>query len=227
MANEVYVCIRRTDIPNGVLQVLDLEPNESQRNLVYTTPGQTKYLRNYQNSAVSTYVSGVDRHLAGSTSGLAAYLIDRVEAGGLAAGTDALTATQANDAAAAIVAIVTAGTDATLADVDAAIAGVVADTELSNAGGSASFGTLADVLAILSGAEYTVPGGTRVAAAGVLVATAGGSFDTGAYRQLYATSSFVLSNNVGKLNALKQPTFEYAGATGAAISVYDESGNAI
>lgn len=231
MANEVYVCMKRTDIPQGTLQLLDLWPQESQRAGVYTPPGQTKYLRIYQNESVVTHLDGgLARYISNTTKGLAAYLIDTVEAGGLAAGIDALTAAQANSAAAAIIAICTAGTDLTLALVNAAIAGVVADTELTSGGGSASIGVLKEVLQILSGDEYSVPGGSMVATnvgGGTFVATKAGAFTTGVYRQLYTTSSFVLSNAVGQLSKIKAATFEYDGTTGSAVAVYSETGTVL
>jgi hypothetical protein len=145
-ADSRYIVVRRTDIPDGTLQVLDLYPNESQRSLVYDPPGQTRYINRFQNDTVVTSVGAGGAILArGDLKGVAAYLIDHVEAGGLAAGVDALTFTEANAAAAAIVAIAEAGTALGLAQVNAAIAGVVADTELTNAGGSASTGDLEEL----------------------------------------------------------------------------------
>ena len=40
----VYICMKRTDIPDGVLQITDLQPNVSQRNAAIDPPGQTKYI---------------------------------------------------------------------------------------------------------------------------------------------------------------------------------------
>lgn len=228
MANEVYVCIRRTDIPDGVLQILDLDPNESQRNLVYTTPGQTKYLRNRQNDRVFTHVDGLgNRYTNADYYGLAAYLLDHVEAGGLAAGTDALTFTEANDCAAAIIALVTASGAVSLATVNAAVAGVVADTEvIPTPGGSLSNGSLADILRILSGDQYLVPANSLRSDTGgtVFVAPPSGDFVDGVYRQLYNTSSFILSNAMGHIAGFKAATFEYDGVTGVAVVAYDELG---
>lgn len=39
-----YIIMKRDDIPAGVLQVLDMEPNTSQRNYTLDVPGQTKYV---------------------------------------------------------------------------------------------------------------------------------------------------------------------------------------
>lgn len=40
-----HIVLKRNDIQNGVLQILDLQPNESQRNWVIDPPGQNKYVR--------------------------------------------------------------------------------------------------------------------------------------------------------------------------------------
>jgi hypothetical protein len=131
-----YIVVRRLDIPNGTLQVLDLKPNESQRT-VYDPPGQTKYLNRFQNEAVTTYVgAGGSIRAAREVKGVAAYLIDHVEAGGLAAGLAAFTAAQAVAAAAGLVVRINAGSAMALADVDTALSVVVADTELTNGGAS-------------------------------------------------------------------------------------------
>lgn len=226
MSKEVYVCVRRSDIPEGTLQVLDLDPNESQRNLVYTAPGQTKYLNYLQNDVVSTFsdLAG-NRYVSRDTWGLAAYLIDHIEAGGLAAGTDALTAVQANNIAAAIIAEVVAGNDLDLPSIDAVISGVVADTELTNTV-SASNGSVSDVLMILSGARYVVPAGSMRSGTGgtVFVAVPDGHFAPGTYRQLYDTSSFKLSNASGRIHAMKSHDFEFKGVSSSAVTVYDEHG---
>jgi len=44
-----YIIMKRSDIPVGTLQVLDLTPNTSNRNLIYDPPGQTKYIDPVQN----------------------------------------------------------------------------------------------------------------------------------------------------------------------------------
>ena len=48
----VYICMKRTDIPNGVLQITDLQPNVSQRNGSIDPPGQTKYINRLQNDTL-------------------------------------------------------------------------------------------------------------------------------------------------------------------------------
>jgi hypothetical protein len=83
-----YICLARTDIPDGVLQVLDLVPNTSLRSDL-DPPGQTRYLNRAQIDALSFdaatgQVTRTDEP-ASAARGLAAYLADRVEAGGLTA----------------------------------------------------------------------------------------------------------------------------------------------
>jgi hypothetical protein len=73
-----YICLARTDIPDGTLQVLDLQPNASQRT-IYDPPAQTRYLKRPRNTPVAFNADGT---LQGDVYGLAGYLLDRVEAGG-------------------------------------------------------------------------------------------------------------------------------------------------
>jgi len=225
-ADTRYIVVRRTDIPNGTLQVLDLSPNESQRNLVYDPPGQTKYLNRFQNDTVLTVVgSGGSIRARGDLKGIGAYLIDHVEAGGLGAGVAAFTATQANAAAAALVAIANAGTALTLITVNAALSGIVALTELTNAGLSASTGSLEELLRIMAGAEYIVPNGSLLDTNGsTFNPIVSGSFSAGAERLDIATGYFMLSLNGGELAELKSSQFTYKGVTGAAVAIYSNTG---
>lgn len=75
-----YIVMKRSDIPNGTLQVLDLDPNESQRNLVTDPPGQTKYVNAVQNDTVVTSgTAPIVMHR--EARGLAAWLITNVNLG--------------------------------------------------------------------------------------------------------------------------------------------------
>jgi len=222
---QVFPCMIRTDIPNGTLQVLDLKPNESQR-FPYDPPGQTKYLRRASNDTVSTQTAGGIITTISAQSGVAAYLIDNVESGGLAAGTGALTAANANTIAAAIIAAMDAGTAMGLAAVNALIAATAVNSELTSAGGSASTGTLAGLLTILAGGVYTVPSGAVLETAGVMTAAATGTMDTTKYRQTWDTGAFQLSLNLpeGDLFQLTSANFTYLSTAGAAVLVYDAAG---
>lgn len=74
-----YICLARSDIPAGTVQVLDLAPNSSQRHPAYDPPGQTRYLRRPTTTSVGLNPGGT---LMTDAYGLAAYLLDHVEAGG-------------------------------------------------------------------------------------------------------------------------------------------------
>ncbi|MBD3261426.1 MAG: hypothetical protein GF334_07055 [Candidatus Altiarchaeales archaeon] len=223
---QVYVCMIRTDIPDSVLQVLDLKPNESQRSFPYDPPGQTKYLRRADNDTVSTQTAGGVITTVAAYDGVAAYLIDNVEKGGLAAGTGALTASDANTIAAAILAAMDTPSALDLASVNALIAATAANSELTNAGGSASTGSLAALLQILAGGVYTVPAGATLESAGVMTAAATGSMNANKYRPTYDTGALQLSLNLpeGDLYQLSQANFTYASTAGAAVQVFSATG---
>tara|TARA_Y100000310_G_scaffold296048_1_gene327975 strand:+ start:15069 stop:16418 length:1350 start_codon:yes stop_codon:yes gene_type:complete len=89
-----YICLARNDIPDGTLQVLDLWPNTSQRNSSIDPPGQTRYVRRVRDENVNfdaaTGIATADRPQA-TMDGLSAYIMDRVEPGGLTAETATIT----------------------------------------------------------------------------------------------------------------------------------------
>lgn len=92
-----YICLARTDIPDGVVQVLDLEPNASLRHPAYDPPAQTRYVNRVQDALASVQADG---SLAeAQVNGLRAYLLDRVEPGGVevATGTVSCVGVQAGD----------------------------------------------------------------------------------------------------------------------------------
>lgn len=76
-----FIIMKRSDIPAGTLQVLDLQPNESQRNLIYDPPAQSKYLTPVKNDAVATTTVGGVIRIPFKTQGLAAWLITNVNDG--------------------------------------------------------------------------------------------------------------------------------------------------
>lgn len=227
MANEVFICLTRTDIGNGSLQVLDLKDNTSQRNFPYSPGAQTKYVNRVQNDTVATTGAGPITTNA-AYQGLAAYLIDNVESGGLAAGVAALTAAEANTIATNIIARMDAGNSMSLSDVNTLISATAANSELSNRGGSLSRGTLVELLQILAGREYTLPAGSAVEdATNVLSTTRLGSFTTAQYRETYDTSSLRLSVEQGQLSVYRSATFTHRGATGAGVVIYNRVGAVI
>lgn len=210
-----YICMIRTDIPAGTLQVLDLQPNTSQRNLIYEPPGQTKYVRRLDNNTLAALSANTT---IATYTGLAAYLIDNVIDNGGAT----ITVAVANQAALDIIAALDTGTtDLDLASVNALLvaAGAGAGTTL-NTGGST--GTLTELLMVLAGAEYTLPAGSLV---GGLAAGADlGSFTTGQFRHTYNSGALNISLGEGHLSEFVSAGFEYSGTTGAALVVLDDDG---
>jgi hypothetical protein len=74
-----YIIMKRDDIPAGTLQVLDLDPNTSLRNLTLDVPGQTKYVNPAVNETVVTYIpTGMERTVFRDVSGLAAWILTNV-----------------------------------------------------------------------------------------------------------------------------------------------------
>lgn len=223
-----FICLKRTDIPNSTLQITDLWPNKSQANPVLDPPPSGP---RYINAPVTNNValSGAFAFML-PTAGLAAYLLANVQSGAGPA-TAALTPTQANTAAASIIAAMQAGAPLALANINALLAAVVAATVLTG-GASLSTGTVEDVLRILANKPYTVPAGTVVQAAGVFTPQVApttwnaANFDQNSHDILPTDSSFYQSLNFGKIAGFKAATFTYHGTAGAAITVYDNAGAA-
>jgi hypothetical protein len=151
--NMPYICLLRTDIPEGILQVLDLWPNTSQRNPAMDPPGQTRYVSfQPQNNTVVT--TGATRIVSAAYYGIAAYLIDHIVSGGLIGGTAPLSDTNANNCAIAILARARAGYPMTEVMLDTYLSTVIANTGFATGG---STGVVQDMLAILSGDRYLLP----------------------------------------------------------------------
>lgn len=212
-----YICKIRTDIPDGILQVLDLSPNESQRNLIYEPPGQTKYVNRAENDTLAALSANTT---TAAYSGLAAYLIDNV----IDSGGATITVTAANESAAALIAILDAGSALTLAAINAAIQGTSAGvaTTLTTGG---STGTVAEVLQIMAGGHYVLPSGSLV---GGLAAGAGlGSFAAGTFRHTYDSGALNISIGEGHLSEFTASTYSWGGTTGAALVVYNDDGTVL
>jgi hypothetical protein len=181
-----FIVLVRNDISDNLLQVLDLKPytTPSIGTRVYSPPSQggyqTFYTRDGVNGNVTTQAGaggGASLDTDGDTYGLAAYLLDNVED---SAGTESLTAAEANTIAGLIYADAAAGTALTLARVNVHIntpAGV-GDSDLDGTVGN-STGSLLDILRILSGERYFLPDNSQVrAAAGTFDAVVRGYFVT-------------------------------------------------
>lgn len=221
-----FIIMRRTDIPNGVLQVIDLKPNTSQRSLIYDPgDGQSGYIRNIPANNVVVTTGAGPIVTQRDYCGLAAYLIDNVED----ASTTALTAAVANAAAADMLAKAVAGTDLTLAEVDLSLTanGVADATAGTGLETGTSTGLFTELMNLIQGSKYLVPGGSEVQTVGVLFNVVRmGSF-TFLTRVYYPTGAFNISNGEGNLAGFKSASFDYDGAMGPAITVYDDTGVAI
>lgn len=91
------ICMKRDDIPAGLLQVLDLKPNTSQRSLVYQPVGQSKYIRPPDNGQVATVGAGpITVELA--VSGIAAWLISNTPESPITQSTGTITVVIGTDA---------------------------------------------------------------------------------------------------------------------------------
>lgn len=217
-----YIVMKRDDIPAGILQVLDLDPNVSQQNLIYDPPGQTKYLSPIQNDLVALSGAGTIR-THGVAHGLAAWFVTNIDDGG---GT-ALTATEANTNAQDVLDLLAYGdlTTAASALTLAAINGALTT-------GSISSGQLSEVLEILAGRSYTVPAGVQVQTGGAFAVSpavgAEGGPQWGDYRETFDTSALLLSVNTGQLAGFLDPSFTYkgvGGAQGSAVVVLADDGS--
>jgi len=218
---QVFLVMRRTDIPEEEMQVVDLKPNTSQRNYVLTPPGQSGYIHNIPAPAIAASVAaGPPVAATADLTGLAAYLIGNLDTTAGVGGA-VYTGAQADAAAGALVAIAQAGTVLDAAAVDAILAVFVAGTSLSGGG---STGVLSELLSVMAGNGYMIEAGTEISDGGGLFAGRVGDFVEGVYKQLYDTGSFNISNGEGNIFRYKQATFTYLDVQGAALTVYSATG---
>lgn len=162
-----YICLARTDIPNGTLQVLDLVPNVSLRSDL-DPPGQTRYLRRVEGTLVEgTGAGGLTRK---DVDGLTAYLVDRVEPFGGTWTTASQIAVRDG-----ILARLDAGQALTLADVNAVIQVTFAGSDLDG-NVSNSTGTVQELLEVLAGRGYRLPAGSQKLTGAAWNAAQQGSF---------------------------------------------------
>jgi hypothetical protein len=217
-----YIVPRRNDVVGMNIHLKDLQPNTSQRNSSIDPVGQSGYLPQGADQLGATvldstgvaYVSGsrmtrtlvvladADTDGGGADSdvttradyGLVAYLRERIDAGAAGA---VCTPAQALDMAEAILALVEAGTPLTEAAIDAALAGVVASSGLAEGD---SFGTVEEILRILSGEVYIVAKNT-------IIATNGGTFRTAAERATAVDNATSTYYEAGRFIAVDESGF--------------------
>lgn len=214
MAYRIFIIPRRTDFEGMNVQILDIRPNTSQKNNNLDGDGQTCYIPPGLDVAGATQVNG-DAYVSGSlntalatngvvddttgggndcvavqdaTFGLAAYIRERVQPGGVLLATEnPATFAEANAMALAVIALVGTG-DLSDTDINTALSTVVAGTDLTGTGGfSRSFGSVEDVFRILSGEVYRSP---RF----VILANAANQFLTQAARGVLVAAQDVAAN---------------------------------
>lgn len=83
-----YICLTNASVPDGTLQILDLLPNASLRVPAYDPPAQSRYVNYAENETLILPTAGKTLY---DTKGLAAYLVDNIEPGGLFYGTADIT----------------------------------------------------------------------------------------------------------------------------------------
>jgi hypothetical protein len=217
-----YICLARRDIEDSGLQILDLQPNSSQRVPAYDGAGQTAYLP-FSAQSDTIVTAGDDDTTAAAYNGVAAYLMDNVENVGGGATAVPLTDAQAIAITLLLRGIVRAGTALTLATINTAIntpAGV-SDSDLNGVvADSRSTGTVAEMLQIMQGQVYTVPASSAMSDDGAWIAPADvhtrlGSFiartATG-FRDIKVftdTGALQISCGSGHLFALSRATFSW------------------
>lgn len=215
MATRAYVIPRRNDVSGMGIQFTDVFPNTSLKNSTYDGFGQTGYISFAYDQPAPTTVDG-DAYCCGSlttapvgavvdgdttgggddvaatpaaTFGLVGYILERVQPGGGASAlANPATPAEALSMANAIAALVDSGVDITLAAIEAALSGVVADTTLTTSGSSLSFGSVEEVLQILQGQSYRTRANTIVGVNG------GGAFLDLADRQTLVDAQDVAAN---------------------------------
>ena len=149
-----YICMSRDDVADGTIQVLDLFPNSSQRNLIYDGEGQTRYINRANSSTVTNILDNTGAEtdaVCGATIGddavgLGAYLADTLDNGG-----SVLTTAEISAAVVAVLNLV--DTAATLAA--SAVATATGHTQ------SANF-SVENLLKVLAGAHYKIDKGTTL-----------------------------------------------------------------
>ena len=82
-----FLCLQTAAIPDGIIQITDMSPNESQRSEIQGE-GQTRYVNRVQNDTVADSIANAVRTVTNRCQGLAAYIIDNVDAGAVAGGRD-------------------------------------------------------------------------------------------------------------------------------------------
>lgn len=86
-----YIVMKRSDIPDGLLQITDLRPNTSQRDQIYDPPGQSGYRRSIQNDRPALDSNGGVITIRREAAGLAAWFLTNVNDAGATAASGTIT----------------------------------------------------------------------------------------------------------------------------------------
>lgn len=232
-----FIIARRSEIQNGSVQVTDLFPNDSQRNLVNDPKGQGPFyvrVANIGSTGPSRPIIKVNADTSTEflreAKGLVAYLVANIEADPNGAA-DALTIAEAEQIADGLLTRVRAGQSLTAVNVNAVCDGVSA---ASGIGQGNSTATLTDILSILAGEEYTVAGGIPVQAAnGTFAAVVGPGVLGSTMRTLVPNdASWKISFSEGSLrslttvrDAVNGDLFAGVRSTSPLLTVYNNDGS--
>jgi hypothetical protein len=224
----MFITLKRTDIPNGTLLIRDLWPNPSQYNpVIDPLPQGPFYLSNPSNSKVIVTVSGEVRTLKKASTGLTAYLLATMN--GASNGDvafNSLTQAQAENIANAILVAMRNGNALEDTDIETIAQGIVADVALAE-----STISVANILAILAGAVFTLPAGHVIQNAGAgtgvfasLSVNNQAQYFVSDTNQRLLTSDLAVSSAEGALSVMLTDAFTYKGIEAQAVVIYNNDG---
>lgn len=229
-----FILARRAEIQNGSVQITDLFPNASQSNPgIDPKPQGPFYVRIANIGATGRNRPFIKTNADTSTeflqscNGLVAYLIANVEAD-VGGADDALTVPEAEEIATGILDRVRDGATLTLANINAVCAGVSAASGLDQGN---STGSVAEILSILAGEDYTVNGGVPIqdAVGNFAIVVGAGTLGTTMRNLVPNDSSWKISFTEGTLGGLasaQDPKKAFAGVNSATplLTVYNDDG---
>jgi len=243
-----YIIARRPEIQNGSVQITDLFPNDSQRNLVNDPVGQGPFYVRTANLGQSGSLRPVIRVNADNSTeflrrcdGLVAYLVANVEVnpGGNGGAGPALTISQAETAVENIMARVRAGSTLAIGDINAILTAAdvgngATDLDGASVVDSNSTGSLVEVLAILAGESYVINAGVSVqdVNGAKVIVVAPGTLGSTMRTLVQNDSSWKISFSEGALaslttvrDAVEGDLFAGVRSTSPLLTVYNNDGS--
>lgn len=154
-----YICMTRSDVADGTLQVLDLVPNSSLRVPAIDLPGQTRYINRVTTDAV-TVDTGViyGSRTSENAIGLGAYIADCFDKVGAV-----LSTAEIADAMTEILLLLDgASTAMTQVNIENAVVTGANSNPIVGFQASANF-DLEEMLKVLAGSHYVITKGTTLA----------------------------------------------------------------